>query len=255
MSALLSLIGVTKRYARGVREVTVLNDVSLDVEAGDFACVLGGGGAGKTTLLEIAAGLHRPDAGRVVFAGKDISSASDRVRSRLRQSEIGCVWNKSMPAVVGDSVLEHVAYPLYAGGAGVREGHLAAAAMIERMGVGEHIHAPVTELSDSERARVALAQACARRPRLLIADEPTDTLDVIERESLLGLLQGFAREGVAVLMTAGDAHGTVGHSRLFALTSGRLVEVTVDNGHAPAPSDDAGTVVPIKREQRGGTAD
>jgi putative ABC transport system ATP-binding protein len=255
MSALLSLIGVTKRYTRGVREVTVLDDVSLELEGGDFACVLGGRGEGKTTLLEIATGMRRPDGGRVVFAEKDIGSASDRVRSRLRRSEIACVWNRSVPVIHGQSVLDHVALPLMAAGSGVQEGRLAAAAMIERVGVRESIGMPVADLTDWERARVALAQACVRQPRLLVADELTDTLDLIERSSVLGLLQGFAREGVAVLMTAADAHGAVGHSRLFSLGAGRLHEVTVGDGRAPVPSDDPGEVVPFRREQRGGTAE
>jgi putative ABC transport system ATP-binding protein len=252
---LLSLIGVTKRFARGVHEVTVLNDVSFDLEEGDFACVLAERGEGKTTLLETAAGMCKPDAGRVVFAGRDISTASERVRSRLRRDEIACVWNRSMPVVHGRSVLDHVALPRLAAGSGLKEGRHAAAAMIERVGAREYAHIPVEELSDWVRARVALAQACVRDPRLLIADEPTDTLDLMERSALLGLLQGFAAEGVGVLMTAADAHGAVGHSRLLSLSGGRLWEVKVDDGRAPGSSNDPGEVVPIRREQRGGAAE
>lgn len=251
MSALLSLIGVTKRYARGVREVTVLNDVSLDLEAGDFACVLAGRGEGKTTLLEIAAGYRRPDGGRVTFAGRDISTASDRVRSRLHRSEIACVLNRSVPVVHGETVLKHVALPLMAGGSGVKESQRAAAAMIERVGAREYIDARVGDLADSERARVALAQACVRGPCLLIADELTDTLDLIERSSVLALLQGFAREGVGILITAADAHGAVGCSRLLALSGGRLVEPVIAEADRPKSADDPGEVVPFTRDRRG----
>jgi putative ABC transport system ATP-binding protein len=249
---LLSLIGVTKRYARGVREVAVLKDVSLELEAGDFACVLAGRGEGKTTLLEIAAGYRRPDEGRVMFAGRDISTASDRVRSRLHRSEIACVLNRSVPVVHGETVLKHVSLPLMAGGSGVKESQRAAAAMIERVGAREYIDARVSDLADSERARVALAQACVRGPRLLIADELTDTLDLIERSSVLALLQGFAGEGVGILITAADAHGAVGCSRLLALSGGRLVEPEVAEADTPKPADDPGEVVPFTRDRRGG---
>lgn len=249
---MLSLTGVTKRYVRGVREVTVLNDVSLHLEPGDFACVLGGRGEGKTTLLEIAAGYRRPDEGRVLFAGKDIGTASDRVRSRLHRSEIACVMNRSVPVVHGETVLKHVALPLMAGGSGVKESQHMAAAMIERVGMADFIDARVSDLADWERARVALAQACVRGPRLLIADELTDTLDLIERSAVLALLQGFAREGVGILITAADAHGSVGCSRLLALSGGRLVEPETA-GLRPKPADDPGEVVPFTRDRRGGT--
>ena len=253
---MLSLIGVTKRYARGVREVTVLDDVSLELEAGDFACVIGGRGEGKTTLLEIAAAHRRPDGGRVLFAGRDISNPSDRVRTQLHRRDIACVMNRSVPAVFGETVLRHVALPLMATGCGVIESQRAAAAMIERVGAREYTDARVSDLADWERARVALAQACVRGPRLLIADELTDTLDLIERSSVLGLLQGFAREGVAILITAADAHGAVGCSRLLALSGGRLVEPEAARADRPSPADNPGEVVPFRtRGRRGGAAE
>jgi len=252
MSALLSLIGVTKRYARGVREVTVLSGVSLDLEAGDFACVLASRGEGKTTLLEIAAGYRAPEEGRVMFAGRDISTVNDRVRSRLHRAEIRCVLNRSVPVVRGETVLDHVALPLTAGGAGVRESRHTAAAMIERVGARDYIDARVTDLAASERARVALAQACVPGPRLLIADEMTDTLDLIERSSVLALLQSFAREGVAILITAADAHGAVGCSRLLTLSGAELVEAPVTRTEGEKPSNDPGEILPFTRERRGG---
>jgi ABC-type hemin transport system ATPase subunit len=106
------------------------------------------------------------------------------------------------------------------------------------------------EARGTRAARVALAQACVRSPRVLIADELTDTLDLIERNSVLALLQGFAREGVGVLMTATDAHGAVGCTRLLSLSGGRLIEVPVP-GAEPAPAD-PGEVVPFRAREHGG---
>lgn len=253
MSALLSLTGVTKRYARGVRDVTVLDDVSLELEAGDFACVIGGRGEGKTTLLEIAAAYRRPDSGSVFFAGRDVSNPSDALRTQLHRRDIGCVMNRSVPPVFGETVLRHVALPLLSAGCGVKESQRAAATMIDRVGARDYIDARVCDLADWERARVALAQACVRSPRLLIADELTDTLDLIERSTVLGLLQGFAREGVGILITAADAHGAVGCSRLLALSGGRLVEPQITPAERPSPVDDPGEVVPFRaRDRRGG---
>jgi len=249
MSALLSLIGVTKRYTRGVREVTVLDDVSLELEPGDFACVIGGRGEGKTTLLEIAAAYTRPDKGTVWFADQDITNPSDALRTQLHRSDIGCVMNRSVPLVF-DTVLRHVALPLLSAGRGVKESQRAAAGMIERVGARDYIDARVSDLADWERARVALAQACVRNPRLLIADELTDTLDLIERSTVLGLLQSFANESVTVLITAADSHGAIGCSRLLALSGGRLVEPRVSERERPSPADDPGDVVPFRTRDR-----
>jgi ABC-type lipoprotein export system ATPase subunit len=239
MSApLLSLDGVRVSFWRGVREVVVLDGASLSLRAHDFACVVGERSAGKTTLLEIAAGLREPDAGRVVYAGEEMASLGERARGRLRRSEIACVWNRAMPTIHACSVLDHVALPLVGAGVGRTARRRAAAEMLERVGAGDHVHARVDGLSDAEGARVALAQAAVRRPRLLILDEIADTLDLIERNTVLGVLQGFAQEGVAILLTAADAHGAVGANRLFSLSDGRLV-----GGEEPVP----GTVIAFPR--------
>jgi len=251
MAALLSLIGVTKSYSRGVREVTVLNDVSFDLRGGDFACVLGAQGDGKTTLLEIAAGFRRPDAGQVRFRGRDMGAASDRARSRLLRSDIACVWKRSVPIVLAESVLDHVGLPLRSAGVGRKQARRDAAAMIDRVGAGTYADAKVSDLSEGERTRVALAQACVRSPSLLIADELTDTLNIVERNAVLALLQGFSDEGIGILMTAADAHGAVGCSRLLSLSGGRLIEPDLPREKTPRPAT-PGDVVPFRAREHGG---
>jgi ABC-type multidrug transport system ATPase subunit len=123
--------------------------------------------------------------------------------------------------------------------------------MIERVGAAEYADAKVLELSQFQRMRVALAQACVRSPRLLVADELTDTLDLMERTELLKLLQEFAREGMCVLLTAGDAHGAKGCTRLLSLRDGRLIEADV-RAPAPAPMGEEAEVLPFQRRSQGG---
>lgn len=255
MDVLLSLVGVSKRYWRGVREIAVLRDVSFELRRGDFACVMGGAETGKTTLLEVASGMARPDGGHVIFDGRDIAAMNEAQLVQLRRFDIACVWNQSMPTVVSESVIQHVALPLWSAGVGVRRARREAAKMIERVGAADYADAPVPSLSTAQRTRVALAQACVRQPKLLVADELTDTLNLIERNALLGLLQSFVQDGITVLMTAADGHGAVGANRLFLLSDGQLQEPRqVVEGTQPAPP--AGDVVPFPpRDERDGRAE
>jgi putative ABC transport system ATP-binding protein len=254
MPALLSLIGVTKRYLRGMREVVVLNGASLDLEAGDFACVLGGASEGKTTLLEVAGGLKPPDEGRVLFDGRDLAQLKDNARTLLRRSEIGFALNRSAP-VLADTVLDHVATPLLSDRWRRPRAKRAAAGMLDRVGIGDRAEVSMHSLSRAERARVSLANACVRSPRLLLADELTDTLNMAERNAVLGILQGFAREGMAILLTADDPHGAVGTNRLLSLANGRLIEAERRPADAPAPRPEPAEVVPIRARGGEGVAD
>jgi ABC-type lipoprotein export system ATPase subunit len=220
---LLSLDGVTKRYARGYREVEALTGVELDVERGDFVAVWGASRSGKTTLLRVAAGIEAPDGGRVAFDGRDLATLPRRERARLLLTEIGCVWQTGR-ITRGLSVLDHVALPRFkqcSHAQARREAH----DVLERVGVPQPAGARWHELTDGERTRVALAHALIRRPRLLLADEPTASLNMIEREQVLGVLRAVADQaGVAVVMTAPDAPNLLQSHRLMSLDQGRLIK-------------------------------
>jgi ABC-type lipoprotein export system ATPase subunit len=220
---LLSLDGVTKRYARGYREVEALAGIGLDVEAGDFVAIWGGSRSGKTTLLRVAAGIEAPDGGRVVFDDHDLAALSRRARARLLLTDIGCVWQTGR-ITRGLSVLDHVALPRFkehSHAQARREAH----DVLERVGVAQCANARWHELSDGERTRVALAHALIRRPRLLLADEPTANLNMIEREQVLSVLRSVAEEaGVAIVMTAPDAPNLLQSHRLMSLDGGRLIK-------------------------------
>ncbi len=240
---LLSLDAVTKRYARGYREVEALADVTLDVEPGDFVAIWGGSRSGKTTLLRLAAGIERPDGGRVMFDGRDLAALSRRARARMLLNDIGCVWQTGR-ITRGLSVLDHVALPRFK-----HRTHAQARGeahdVLERVGVAQCAHVRWHELSDGERTRVALAHALIRRPRLLLADEPTANLNMIEREQVLSVLRSVAEEaGVAIVMTAPDAPNLLQSHRLMSLDGGRLIKPRSEQRGAlidfPAASGRAG---------------
>jgi ABC-type lipoprotein export system ATPase subunit len=220
---LLSLDGVTKRYARGYRSLEALDGVTLDVEPGDFVAIWGASRSGKTTLLRLAAGIETPDAGHVTFDGRDLATLSRRGRARLLLTDVGCVWQTGR-ITRGLSVLDHVALPRFK-----QRSHAQARQeahdVLERVGVAPCANARWHELSDGERTRVALAHALIRRPRLLLADEPTANLNMIEREQVLSVLRSVAEEaGVAIIMTAPDAPNLLQSHRLMSLDGGRLIK-------------------------------
>lgn len=240
---LLSLDGVTKRFARGYRELDALDDVTLDVERGDFVAIWGASRSGKTTLLRVAAGIESPDAGRVTFDGRDLAVLSRRTRARLLLTDIGCVWQTGR-ITRGLSVLDHVALPRFKDRSHA-QARVDAHAVLERVGVAQCGRARWHELTDGERTRVALAHALIREPRLLLADEPTANLNMIEREQVLGVLRSVAEEaGVAIIMTAPDAPNLLQSHRLMSLDRGRLIKPR---------SEQRGTLIEFPRATGRGT--
>lgn len=246
MTELLSLSGVGKSHWRGSRPIPVLREVSLALRPGDFAAVLGDRQMGKTTLLRIAAGIDAPDEGEVAFAGRPLRSMSDSERAALWGSEMGCVWSGvTRPA---RKVLDTVTVPLLVNRVRRREARRRASEELERWEIADTHGAMVHELSTAERLRVAFAEALVRRPRVLLADDPTETLNLMERNHVLANLQRLVREErIAVLISATDASGAAGINRLLVLVgNGELRE---------AQSPHAAPVVPLPTRSQARTGD
>ncbi len=216
--SLLSVKHVTKRDGRGRLERLVLKDVSLEIEAGELAAVWGLRRSGRTTLVRVAAGIERPDEGTVMFAGHDLA----RHRDALLGSEIGCTQLNLWPKH-GESVLEHVADGLLAGKISRSEAALRAREALADVGAEEFAEFGLRELDASEVVRVALACALIGGPRLLVVDEPTNGVDLMQRDPVLRLLRSIANRGVAVLMTTGDGAALAGVDRAFTLDRGELL--------------------------------
>jgi ABC-type multidrug transport system ATPase subunit len=221
MRPLLSLEGVRKSYWRGPHETVVLADVSLDVHPGEFVAVWGQRGAGKTTLATVAAGLVAPERGTVRFEGLDLARAPGG-GARLRQEGIG--WVRRMGPQCDDigKVIDSVALPLL-GTLSPRQARRCASAMLKRLGVGGCAEDRWEDLTDGERTLVALAHALVRGPRLLIADDPTANLDVLQREEVTRLLREAADEqALGVLITVPDMPHMAYADRVGSLCDGRL---------------------------------
>lgn len=221
MSPLLRFEAVSKRHWRGHRAVDVLIDGSLELDAGRIGAVWGGRGTGKTTLLELAAGLQEPDAGRVLFEGRDIATLSRREAGALLHTAIG-IATRTGPSSRELSVRDWTAMALL-DRTRWREGQRRAHRALERVGAADIADESWADLSDGERTLASIARAIVREPRLLLVDDPSAGLGLLQRNEIMGLLRSVAGDaGVAVLMTAAEATEIQGAQAIWSLAGGRL---------------------------------
>ena len=220
---LLALERVRKSYWRGRHELVVLDDVSFEIEPGEFVAIFGQRAAGKTTLLRIAAGIESPDAGAVRFAGRDLATLRRSPRIAGLDPRVGWM-RRSGPLIASMTMLDYVALPLL-GTLPHRQAHRRATHVLKDVGAKDLAHATWGALSDAERTLVMLAQATVRRPLLLLADDPTVSLGVEERTSILALLRATAEAGrMAVLMTVPDVPDMLHSHQVMSLADGELIK-------------------------------
>ncbi len=213
----LAIEGVSKRYRRGPREFVALREVSLTVARGELVVVLGTRKAGCSTLLRVAAGLERPDSGRVRVDGMELS----RARHALGRTIAYC--HTTFSSMEGELVLEHVSAPLLAQGTSPRHARRAAGGLLERTSVAHCAGMHPDELDGSERVRVGLARALATSPAILIVDDPTAGVGLLQVDGILRMLRSLAKdEDRGVLMSTNDAMCISGADRALSLDDGQL---------------------------------
>jgi putative ABC transport system ATP-binding protein len=215
----LRLREVSKEYPGGVH---ALRGVSVDIAGGERVAVVGPSGSGKTTMLTVLGTLERPSAGVVEVAGRDVVGASDGELAGLRAHEIGFVFQgfhlqDTMTAV------ENVATGMLYTGAPARERREAARAALERVGLGHRLSHRPPQLSGGERQRVAIARAIAKRPVIVLADEPTGNLDSSSGHEVIALLHELAADGATLVLITHD-HGIAdGFPRRIQMRDGEIV--------------------------------
>lgn len=198
--ALLQLQGVCKNYRSGPKTVAVIQDLDLELNHGEFLAIMGCSGSGKTTLLNLIAGLDRADDGQIWIDGIDVTKAKDDTWVEIRQKKIGFVFqfNQLLPEF---TALENVTLPGRLTGGSMKKVQSRARDLLDRMGLKDRMEHLPQQMSGGEQQRVAIARALINEPRLLLADEPTGSLDVESGTRVFGLLQGLQEEfGIACLM-------------------------------------------------------
>ncbi len=235
MSALLSLVGVSRLVRRGSAVESLLTNISLEVEAGELVAVVGMRSQGKTTLLQIAAGLERPDGGTVSFGGRDLASLPDREHARLLREEVGLVGQSGPQADL--RVGHYVSAPLLVSRRRGRARAMAARAAeaLERVGMGSRAGQRWGELSRWDRALVEVAQGIVGGARLLLVDDVCDGLGMRETAQVTRLLRSLAQDdGMGVLMAVSDGEGASAAHRVLRLSRGGLRQISVQRRKPPA---------------------
>ena len=223
---MLKLTNVCKTYRTTDIETLALDDVSLDIGAGEFVAIMGPSGCGKSTLLNVLGLLDSPTSGAYGFFGEDVARYPENHLTRLRRDNLGFVFqsfNLIDDLTVAENVEVALIYRREAGG----ERKKRVAEALERVGIGHRAGHRPQQLSGGQQQRVAIARALVSRPKLILADEPTGNLDTANGEAVMALLTRAAEDGVTVVMvTHSLAHAALAQ-RSIKLLDGRVVSETL----------------------------
>ena len=231
---MLELRDLVKHYeTAGEETVKAVDGVSMTVEAGEMVALYGPSGSGKTTLLLMVAALLEPTSGAVLVGGRDVSSLSEREASHFRLREMGFV-RQNFDLLPGVSAIDNTVLKLLKD-TPWKQAHGQVQPLLERLGLGARLHHRSETLSMGERQRVMIARALSTEPRLLLADEPTGSLDTQRGREVLDLLRELCRErGVAIVLVSHDPQAAGYADRVLALRDGKLADYDPNQGPHPS---------------------
>lgn len=221
MPKILKITGLEKTYSSGQKELTVLQNITFDVEKGQSFSIIGPSGSGKTTLLGLCAGLDQPNAGTVELCGENLNLLNEDQRAQLRNKEVGFIFQnfQLLPTL---TALENVSVPLELQGA--KGATKKSMELLEKVGLGNRFDHYPSQLSGGEQQRVALARAFANSPSILFADEPTGNLDEETGEKVIKLLFDLNKEaGTTLVIISHDLDLANRTQQILRLKGGQIL--------------------------------
>lgn len=221
--AVLSLRDITKTFGKGEMQLQVLKGVNLDIREGEFLVILGESGCGKSTLLNIVGGMDRPTTGCVVFDGKDYASASEEELTAFRRNAVGFIFQayNLMPTLTAEENLNFIGE--------LSENSMSAEEALESVGLLEKRKNYPAQMSGGQQQRVSIARALVKRPRLILADEPTAALDYETSIEVLSVLEEVIKSGATLLMVTHNEEIAKMANRVIRMQGGVVAEVTINN--------------------------
>jgi putative ABC transport system ATP-binding protein len=223
MASLLKLEQVSKTYQMDGVKVEALKNISFNVSQGEFLVIMGPSGSGKSTLMHLIGLLDRPTGGQIFLNGKAVGELSEKEQARLRNKEIGFVF-QFFNLLERTSALDNVRLPLFYAGVKPREQEKRAKEALEQVGLGHRLTHYPSQLSGGERQRVAIARALVNNPSLILADEPTGNLDSKSGQEIMEIIASLHREGRTVILITHDASLTRYGQRLIVIKDGEILE-------------------------------
>jgi ABC-type dipeptide/oligopeptide/nickel transport system ATPase component len=220
VNTIVTATGVSRFYKRGTEDVRALDDVSFTLTSGEFVAIVGASGSGKSTLLHLLGAMDKPTSGSLTIAGNDVATLTDTQATKLRRDVIGFVFQDFglLPTL---TVAENVALPLGIHKASSQE----VRDLIERVGLGHRMHHRPEQLSGGEMQRTAIARALVRKPKLLLADEPTGNLDTASGDRIVELLRNVNKTlGVTLVIVTHNPALAALADRQLMLADGHLVD-------------------------------
>jgi len=222
MGPLIEFRHVCKTYQMGDTLIRAANDISMKIERGEFVAIVGQSGSGKSTLMNVLGCLDIPTYGQYHLNGTDVTSLSDRSLARIRNREIGFIF-QGYNLIQELNALENVTLPLIYQGVSVWEREEIAMAALAKVGMDDRAHHRPSEMSGGQQQRVAIARAIATHPPIIMADEPTGALDSKTGRHVLEILRSLYREGTTILLITHDDGIAATARRVVRLSDGKVV--------------------------------
>ncbi len=236
---MIAIAGIVKAYTMGKQLVTALNNVDLHIDKGEYVAIVGPSGSGKSTLMNIIGCLDIPDSGTYKLNDVDVSHMTDDELARVRNKEIGFVFQQ-FNLLARTTAVKQVALPLMYAGVSRGERFDRAEAMLKQVGLGDRMHHRPDELSGGQQQRVAIARALVSQPSILLADEPTGNLDSTSGAEVMDLFDELHEQGMSIIIVTHSTEVAEHTARTVTLRDGAITsdQHHKKNGnHAKSPAN------------------